>query len=94
MMTNDWNAELDGTRPADKVWRKKIASDPGYFRTDDNNGIDLRRPGDRRLFPKLLEPVRQFGPARSLVRELSDKQRERLGVSGDPQRAGIHWIET
>jgi len=33
------------------------------------------------LFPKPLEPVSQFRASFSFVRELSDEQRERLGVS-------------
>ncbi len=46
------------------------------------------------LFPKPLEPVRQFWASSSLVRQSGDEQRERLGVTGDPQRASVHRIET
>jgi len=36
------------------------------------------------LFPKPLEPVRELWPLFSFVRELSNQQRERFGVTRDP----------
>jgi hypothetical protein len=45
------------------------------------------------LLPEQFKAIRQFRLACPLVRELSDQQREWLGVTGDPQRAGIHRIE-
>ena len=40
-----------------------------------------------------LEPVCQFRAVCSLIGELAHEQRERLGVTGDPQRSGVHRIE-
>ena len=45
------------------------------------------------LFARPLEPVRQLRALVSLVRQLGDEQRERLGVAGDPQGAGVHGLE-
>src|SRR4051812_28667562 len=45
------------------------------------------------LFSEPLESVRQLRAAFSLVGELRDEQRERLGVPGDPERTGVHRIE-
>ncbi|HEY3231804.1 MAG TPA: hypothetical protein VGJ87_21420 [Roseiflexaceae bacterium] len=44
--------------------------------------------------PKPFEPIRQFRPAGATVRQLADKQRERLDVSGDTQGACIHRLES
>lgn len=41
------------------------------------------------LFPKPVEPVRQFGPPVSPVGEPADERRERLDVAGDPERPRI-----
>src|SRR5437667_8986948 len=45
------------------------------------------------LLPKPLEPVRQLWPPLSFVCEPRNQQRERLGVTGDPQRSGVHGVE-
>src|SRR5205823_14620914 len=45
------------------------------------------------LLPEPLEPVRELRPCISLVCELRDEQRERLGVTGDPQGSGVDGIE-
>src|SRR5437762_14242281 len=42
---------------------------------------------------KPLEPIRESGSAFSLVCELSDEQSERLGVTRDAERPGIHRFE-
>jgi hypothetical protein len=41
-----------------------------------------------------LEPVRELRASRALVCELADEQRERLGVSGDPQRARVDRVKS
>ena len=43
--------------------------------------------------PKTLETVRQLWTLFSFVCQLRDEQSEWLGVSGDLQRARVHWIE-
>ena len=61
-----------------------------------------RRSGTRRadpsaraaLFHESFEPVRQFRPSVTLVRELSHQETQRLNVPRDSQRPGVHWIET
>src|SRR2546430_10533996 len=45
------------------------------------------------LLPEPLEPVRQLRTFITLVRELGDQQRERFGVTRDPQWSGVHRIE-
>src|SRR5207237_10251127 len=40
-----------------------------------------------------LESVRQLRALVSLVCQLGDQQRERLGVTRDPQWSGVHRIE-
>jgi hypothetical protein len=46
------------------------------------------------LIPKMLEPVGQFRISISPVCKLANEHRERFGVTGDPQGAGVHRIET
>src|SRR5438105_3982723 len=43
---------------------------------------------------KSLEPVRQLRALVSVVCQLGDQERERLGITRDPQWSGIHRIET
>src|SRR5437016_12408798 len=43
---------------------------------------------------KSLEPVRQLRALVSLVCQLGDQERERLGITRDPQWSGVHRIET
>jgi hypothetical protein len=40
-----------------------------------------------------LEPVDQFRSPGPFIGKLGDEQRERLGISGDAQGAGIHGFE-
>lgn len=54
--------------------------------TSEETGGSLRTPAFSLVFlrsPKPFEPIRQFWAAFSLVRELGDEQRKRLGVAGD-----------
>src|SRR6266550_4723846 len=53
-----------------------------------------QRDAQVRLMAKPLEPIRESRPAFSLVRELSDEQSERLGVTRDAERPGIYRIES
>src|SRR2546426_9100901 len=46
------------------------------------------------LLPGPLEAVRELRTAIALVRELPDQERERFDVTSDPERSGIHWIES
>src|SRR2546425_10793646 len=52
---------------------------------------ELAGPG---LLAEPLEPVRQFRAPFSLVCQLGDEQRERLGVAGHFEGTGVHRIET
>jgi hypothetical protein len=45
------------------------------------------------LFRESLESVGQLRATFPVVCELADEQRERLGVSGDPQGASVHRIK-
>src|SRR5204863_3590106 len=49
--------------------------------------------GPAPLLPEPLEAVRELRTFVTLVRELGDEQRERLGVTSDPQRPRVHGIE-
>ena len=46
------------------------------------------------LFFEPFETIRQLRAAFPLVRQLGDEQRERLGISGNPQGPGVRRIET
>src|SRR5579871_5750201 len=48
---------------------------------------------DQKALREPFEPVRQFRPLISLIRQLGDEQREGLGVAGDPQGTSVHRIE-
>src|SRR5437867_2824376 len=80
-------------RPLSAKMRGNFAASPG-------GGLPLNGPTWRSeertwsLFPEPLEPVCELRATITLVRESCDEKRERLGVSGDPERSDVQWIET
>src|SRR5512134_265366 len=81
------------------VWAAAGTDDPANARITARSVLMMDETRGRlgrlaaRLFPKPFESVRQRRTSIALVRELRDEQRERLGVTGDPQGPGVHRIE-
>src|SRR5882672_923368 len=73
--------------------RRRLQDRAGQAARDGDDDPAAIGSGDR-LFPESLETVGEPWASLTLVRQVPDKQRERLHEPGDLQGTGVDWIET